>query len=331
MTAGYLAALLFPGIAGLLLLAAAWAALAARTGLGQALGLAAALSAAGLGLLAFGAADAALLAVSLAGFGLVLALSAALLTGNASALKPWAAGAALFAALVVLASSAWPALQAAKPAVAGGAMLAQRAALDTGLADVGSALTGAYRAFDALLALTLLATATLGARGLLGFDERSFTPAPDTRAPADSTRHVVARSLAKAAVPALLLFALFALVTAGEGPGGGFAAGILLALAFGLHLLVFGVAASTRALPPPLLQGLGALAILGLLVVGISGLVFGRALMDVRVLGGLSGPEALSLAVRLVECLMALGVAAFCTLLLQLFAGRAGALREGAA
>ena len=60
-------------------------------------------------------------------------------------------------------------------------------------------------------------------------------------------------------MPLLLLFALFLLFRGHNAPGGGFAAGLVVAAAFVLHTLAYGLAASRRALlvPPPVLLPIG--------------------------------------------------------------------------
>jgi len=60
-------------------------------------------------------------------------------------------------------------------------------------------------------------------------------------------------------MPLLLLFALFLLFRGHNAPGGGFVAGLVVAAAFVLHVIAFGIAASRRALPvaPPLLLPIG--------------------------------------------------------------------------
>ena len=69
-------------------------------------------------------------------------------------------------------------------------------------------------------------------------------------------------------MPLLLLFALFLLFRGHNAPGGGFVAGLVVAAAFVLHAMAYGMAASRRALlvSPPLLLPIG------LLVAVVSGL-----------------------------------------------------------
>ena len=68
-------------------------------------------------------------------------------------------------------------------------------------------------------------------------------------------------------MPLLLLFALFLLLRGHNAPGGGFVGGLVVAAAFVLHSIAFGIAASRRALlvdPSTLLS-------VGLLVALVSG------------------------------------------------------------
>ena len=60
-------------------------------------------------------------------------------------------------------------------------------------------------------------------------------------------------------MPLLLLFALFLLFRGHNAPGGGFVAGLVVAAAFVLHAIAFGIGASRRALliAPPLLLPIG--------------------------------------------------------------------------
>ena len=71
----------------------------------------------------------------------------------------------------------------------------------------------------------------------------------------------ILRSAARVLMPLLLLFALFLLLRGHHDPGGGFVGGLVVAGAFALHAIAYGVPASRRALvvQPPVLQGLGLL------------------------------------------------------------------------
>jgi multicomponent Na+:H+ antiporter subunit B len=79
----------------------------------------------------------------------------------------------------------------------------------------------------------------------------------------------ILRTAARVLMPLLLLFALFLLLRGHNEPGGGFVGGLIVAAAFALHAIAYGVAASRRALVVEPSTLLGA----GLLVALLSGLL----------------------------------------------------------
>jgi multisubunit Na+/H+ antiporter MnhB subunit len=99
-------------------------------------------------------------------------------------------------------------------------------------------------------------------------------------------------------MPLLLLFALFLLFRGHNAPGGGFVAGLVVAAAFVLHAIAFGVAASRRALlvaPPRLLPvGLSVALVSGAPAV-VAGLPFMTGVWTT-----VGGPSGLALGTPLV-------------------------------
>src|SRR4051812_16134907 len=78
-------------------------------------------------------------------------------------------------------------------------------------------------------------------------------------------------------MPLLLLFALFLLFRGHNAPGGGFVAGLVVAAAFVLHAMAYGIAASRQALlvPPRLLLPIGlSVALISALPAVVLGLPF---------------------------------------------------------
>ena len=88
----------------------------------------------------------------------------------------------------------------------------------------------------------------------------------------------ILRTATRLLMPLLLVFALFLLLRGHNEPGGGFVGGLVVAAAFVLHTIAYGVQASRRALlvdPSWLLSG-------GLLVAvasGVPALLLGRPFM----------------------------------------------------
>lgn len=66
--------------------------------------------------------------------------------------------------------------------------------------------------------------------------------------------HVILRITTKVLFAPILLFALYVQFHGDFGPGGGFQAGVIFAVAFMLHALCFGLEATKRALPQAVLR-----------------------------------------------------------------------------
>lgn len=73
----------------------------------------------------------------------------------------------------------------------------------------------------------------------------------------------VLRAVARLQAPLLALFALSLFVTRPAGEGVGFLAGIVFALLFSLHVLVFGAAAARKAFPTFAARGAVAFGLIG--------------------------------------------------------------------
>jgi multicomponent Na+:H+ antiporter subunit B len=86
---------------------------------------------------------------------------------------------------------------------------------------------------------------------------------------------LILRAATRFLMPLLLLFALFLLLRGHNEPGGGFVAGLVVAAAFVLYAIAYGVDASRRALlvDPTLLLGFGLFVALAS---GIPSVLLGR-------------------------------------------------------
>ncbi|MDO9128073.1 Na(+)/H(+) antiporter subunit B [Parvibaculum sp.] len=62
--------------------------------------------------------------------------------------------------------------------------------------------------------------------------------------------HSVLRVVSKLLIPPIILYALYVQWHGDYGPGGGFQAGVLFAVAFILYALVFGIDSMMKVLPP---------------------------------------------------------------------------------
>ncbi|MEL7491161.1 MAG: Na(+)/H(+) antiporter subunit B [Pseudomonadota bacterium] len=80
--------------------------------------------------------------------------------------------------------------------------------------------------------------------------------------------HLILRVTAKILFAPIILFALYVQFHGDYGPGGGFQAGVIFAVAFILHALCFGLDATRKALPEKALKGL---MVSGVLIYALTG------------------------------------------------------------
>ncbi|MGY9002987.1 MAG: MnhB domain-containing protein, partial [Rhodospirillales bacterium] len=66
--------------------------------------------------------------------------------------------------------------------------------------------------------------------------------------------HLILRVVSKILIPFLLMFALYVQFHGDFGPGGGFQAGVIVAAAFVLYALIFGLRAMQKIISPALLE-----------------------------------------------------------------------------
>ena len=84
----------------------------------------------------------------------------------------------------------------------------------------------------------------------------------------NADHHVILRVVSKALIPTITLYALYVQFHGDFGPGGGFQAGVIIAVAVILYALIFGVSAAMQAVPPVFTRLLAALGVGALLVAG---------------------------------------------------------------
>jgi multicomponent Na+:H+ antiporter subunit B len=167
-----------------------------------------------------------------------------------------------------------------------GRLYMKQAAGDIGLANAVSAVLASYRGFDTLGETAVIYAAGIGVALMLGFGERALADMPPmARAPAlqgaaESDHHVVLRVGVKLLIPMITLYAFYVQFHGDLGPGGGFQAGVILAVAVILHALVFGLGETMEALPAPFVRGVAALGVLVYASVGVACVVNGGTFLD---------------------------------------------------
>lgn len=97
--------------------------------------------------------------------------------------------------------------------------------------------------------------------------------------------HSILRVVSKLLIPPIILYALYVQWHGDYGPGGGFQAGVVFAVAFILYALLFGVEALTRVIPPAVLQVLACCGVLIYAGTGVVTMLLGDAFLGYNALG----------------------------------------------
>lgn len=136
----------------------------------------------------------------------------------------------------------------------------------------------------------------------------------------------VIRVISKLLIPYIILFAFYVQFHGDFGPGGGFQAGVILASAFILYGLVFGLKAAKQVAPPDVIEKLMALGVVVYAGTGVATMLLGGNFLDYdvldhHVLPGLL-PHGQHLGIFLVELGVGITVTAVMTMIFYAFAGR---------
>lgn len=92
------------------------------------------------------------------------------------------------------------------------------------------------------------------------------------------------RVIAKLLIPMILLFALYVQFHGDFGPGGGFQAGVIFAVAFILYALIFGVRVARQVIPSAVSRTLLSLGVLIFGGTGVVSMLLGGEFLDYNVL-----------------------------------------------
>lgn len=92
--------------------------------------------------------------------------------------------------------------------------------------------------------------------------------------------HLILRVITKLLIGSIMLFALYVQFHGDYSPGGGFQAGVIMAVAFILYGIVFSLEDVQRVLPPWLVHKLAALGVLLYAGVGVVSVFLGYGFLD---------------------------------------------------
>lgn len=158
---------------------------------------------------------------------------------------------------------------------------------EIGVPNLVTAVLASYRGYDTLGELTVIFTAATGVLLLLGRpDPAGITTVGQQYAPRlePIRTHPVARIVSKIMIPIILLFALYVQFFGEYGPGGGFQAGVLVAVALILYQFLTAPEIVAEKLPNRLFTTLLAGGLLLYLGIGVMGPVLGGNFLDYSVL-----------------------------------------------
>lgn len=134
--------------------------------------------------------------------------------------------------------------------------------------------------------------------------------------------HLVLRVVSKLLIPFLLLFALYVQLHGDFGPGGGFQAGVIVAAAFVLYGLIFGLREIQKIIPPKLLEIAVPMGVLIYAGVGVVTWMLGGNFLDYDMLNSHEPSHGQHVGILLVEAGVLLTVSSTMLLIFYTFAGR---------
>lgn len=97
-------------------------------------------------------------------------------------------------------------------------------------------------------------------------------------------RKSILRIVSKVLIPPIMLFALYVQFHGDFGPGGGFQAGVIMAAAFVLYGLIFGVDTARKVIPASVTRWMLALGTLLYAGTGVASMVLGHNFLDYNAL-----------------------------------------------
>ena len=134
--------------------------------------------------------------------------------------------------------------------------------------------------------------------------------------------HLILRVVTKLLVGVIMLYAFYVQFHGDYSPGGGFQAGVIMAVAFILYGLVFSVEAAQKVLPPWLVHKAVAAGLLLYAGTGVAAMVFGFGYLDYNAFNPQHPVHGQELGILLVEGGVGITVTAVMVTIYYAFVGR---------
>ena len=145
-----------------------------------------------------------------------------------------------------------------------------------------------------------------------------------------SDHHVILRVISKCFIPLIVIYGFYVQFHGEVGPGGAFQAGVVLAVAVILNALIFGLAATMRAVPPAFARRLAAVGVLLFAGVGVWAVLEGGAFLEYQALFGEppGGHDGQHVGIILVELGVLFAVTGAMITIFYALAGRVAEIRD---
>lgn len=145
-----------------------------------------------------------------------------------------------------------------------------------------------------------------------------------------SDHHVILRVISKTLIPIIAIYAFYVQFHGDFGPGGGFQAGVIIAVAVILYALVFGVPSAMRAVPPVFTRSLAAFGVILYAGVGFWALLQGGNYLEYQALFGEPRGEhhGQHVGIIIIEFGVLCGVSGAMLTIFYAFAGRVAEIRD---
>ena len=143
--------------------------------------------------------------------------------------------------------------------------------------------------------------------------------------------HMILRVVSKMLIPIIALYALYVQFHGDFGPGGGFQAGVIIAVSVILYALIFGVPSAMRAVPPAFCRAVSGFGVLLYGSIGVWALINGGPYLDYDWLffeEGTGGHHGQHYGIILIELGVLFGVSGAMLTIFFAFAGRVSEIRD---